>query len=163
MLPTLLLAAAAHASTDIGSENKFGIGAEFGTGTYVNVTGKFYFDDSMGISFRAGTSFSYHEIGGSFESDFYRGTWFDWADLPIFWYAGIDVGMYTLYGVYPEVGVGGGVGAALQFSDFPLEVFTTQGADFYPLNWCSAYYGAFNFGYGCGFGWRATVGARYYF
>lgn len=162
----LALAQLAQAGTDIGTEKTFGLGLAFGTGTYLNVNGKLWFNDTMGLAFHGGTMFVYHEIGAQIEGQIYRGEWFDWADMPIYWFVGIDAGLSTYYGgaVYPQVGVAGGAGAALQFSDFPLEAFVEPlGIDVYPLNYCSMATGTFVFGYGCGFGYRATAGGRWYF
>lgn len=165
MLTSLLLASTlAHAGSDIGEDKKFGIGAEFGNGTYVNVSGKYWLSEKNGISFHAGTLFVYHEVGARFESTFLKGEWFDWADLPIFWWAGADVGVYTGYGIFaPQAGVSGGAGAALQFSGFPGEAFVTAGLGVYPISWCSAYGNFAGFNAGCWIQGRGTAGFRYYF
>lgn len=165
MLTSLLLASTlAHAGSDIGTDKKFGIGAEFGNGTYVNVSGKYWLSEKNGISFHAGTNFFYHEVGGRFESTIIKGEWFDWADLPIFWWAGVDVGVYSYLGyTSPQAGAAGGAGAALQFSSFPGEAFVTAGLGIYPLNYCGGLGGYPGFYAACWFQGRGTAGFRYYF
>lgn len=163
MLTALVLSGLANAS-DIGTDRMFGLGAEFGNGTYINVSGKYWFNEKSGLSFHGGTSFYYHEIGARFESNFIKGEWFDWADLPIWWWVGADVGVGTSWGlVAPQVGPSGGAGAALQFNNFPGEAFVTVGLGVYPLSWCNSISPYSTFNAGCWIQGRGTLGFRYYF
>lgn len=163
MLTALVLSSLANAS-EIGTDRMFGLGAEFGNGTYVNVSGKYWFNEKSGLSFHAGTLFTYHELGARFESNIIKGEWFDWADLPIWWWVGVDVGAYTAYGlVAPQVGPSGGAGAALQFNGFPGEAFVTAGVGVFPVNYCGALSGYAGFAAACWIQGRGTAGFRYYF
>ena len=159
MLTALILAHAAHA-TEIGTVRKFGLGAEVGNGTYISVAAQYWLTEKSGISFHAGTSFGYHEVGARYESTFYTGEWFSWADLPIWWWAGADAGGFTGYGIFaPQLGVSGGAGAALQFANFPGEAYFTAGAGVFPVNYCSS----IGLGGLCWIQGRGTAGFRYYF
>jgi hypothetical protein len=161
MMMWIALAAPALAGSEIGTDRTVGVGVEAGNAAYANLSAKFWLGEMSGISLHAGTLFTYHEVGARYEGNFVKGEWFDWADLPIWWWVGADVGLYS-YGGYSAVQVGpsGGVGAALQFSSFPGEVFATTGIGVFPLNYCSGLGGA---GALCVVQPRGTAGFRYYF
>lgn len=164
LVPAISMTGVAHAGSDVGVDNKFGLGAEFGNGTYVNLSGKYYLSENAGISFHAGTLFVYHEVGAKFESNIIKGEWFDWADLPIFWWVGADAGLYSNAGYSAaQVGGSGGAGAALQFSGFTGEAFITAGLGVYPANYCGGLGGYSGFYAACWFQPRGTAGFRYYF
>jgi hypothetical protein len=161
VLTALVVSSLALADSEVGTKRKFGIGAEFGSGTYLNVSGKYWLGEKPGIAFHAGTSFIYHEVGARFEDTFYEGQWFDWADMPFYWWAGVDLGLYSYLGYSaPQVGVSGGAAAALQFTGFPGEAFVQAGLGLYPLNYCS---GLGGLGAACLVQGRGTAGFRYYF
>jgi len=157
MRSTLVLAGALFAAspafaTEIGSNAKFGIGAEVGYPTFANFSMKGWFNDSYGISARAGVGLDYFETAARFEGVAYRGQWFDWADLPLIWHVGFDFGFeYDNEIEDLQFGPEGGFGAALQFTSFNGEAFVQNGIGVYPVNvWSVVDY-------------RGTVGFRYYF
>ncbi|MEZ4240514.1 MAG: hypothetical protein R3F59_31040 [Myxococcota bacterium] len=157
LLPAL--SPAASAASEVGSEKPIGIGVEAGNAAYANLSAKFWLSDKAGISAHAGTLFVYHEVGARFEADFVEWS-FDWADLPMWWWVGADVGLYSNAGYSAvQVGPSGGIGAALQFADFPGEVFATTGLGVYPANYCSG----LGSGGLCVIQPRGTAGFRYYF
>lgn len=132
----LLALSLAHAQTDIGTTKKFGLGLETGN-TTIAVAGKYYFSPKMGIAFAGGTTFSYHAARAAIEGEIVHwGDKWSWGQLPLYWHAGLEGGAYTLpgYPAYARLGVGGGVGVALQFKKVPIELFTQAGLAFYPVN-----------------------------
>jgi hypothetical protein len=161
MMPALLalLSAAASAGSEIGTERTLGLGVETGNAAYANLSGKLWLNEKSGLSFHAGTLFVYHEVGARYEGNFHE--WeFEFADLPLWWWVGADVGLYSNAGYSAvQVGPSGGIGAALQFTAFPGEVFVTTGLGVYPANYCS---GVGNSGL-CLVQPRGTAGFRYYF
>lgn len=161
MISLLLASSLALADSEIGTDRKFGLGVEVGNGTYLNVSGKYWLSEKTGIAFHAGTAFWYHEVGGRFEMVVYEGHWFDWADVPIWWFAGVDAGLYTATYTAPQVGITGGAAAALQFAKFPGEVFVQAGLGIFPVNYCSALSPLA--GATCIVQGRGGAGFRYYF
>jgi hypothetical protein len=163
MIPLLLATTVAQAGSEVGEVRKFGLGGEFGNGTYLNVSGKYWLSDASGVSFHVGTLFVYNEVGARFESNFLEEE-LDWADLPVWWWVGADVGLYGSRGYSAaQVGVSGGAGAAFQFTDFPGEAFLTAGVGVFPVNYCSGLGGYSGFYAGCWIQPRGTAGFRYYF
>lgn len=159
MLTALLLSSTVFA-TEIGTSKKFGIGIASGA-HYFSITGKYYLDEKSGISCYIGNSWLYQGLRANYEREFYPvGNW-GWANLDLYWAAGLDLGLWTYYGNYPAVfGVGGGIGADLQFEDIPLSIFGDVGVGLYPVN---AYDSIGKFaGFGL-FAPRTALGARFYF
>ncbi|MEQ1501826.1 MAG: hypothetical protein ABMB14_06330 [Myxococcota bacterium] len=160
---TAALVGVAQAGSEIGTDRTLGLGAEVGNGTYLNLSGKVWLSEPAGISFHAGTLFTYHEVGARFEDNFLDFE-FDWADLPVWWFVGADLGLYSALGYSAaQVGATGGVGAALQFTSFPGEAFVTTGVGVFPVNYCSGLNGYSGFYAGCWIQPRGTAGFRYYF
>ena len=168
----LLALSLAHAQTDIGTPKKFGLGLESGTSAFA-LAGKYWFGPKTGIAFAAGTSITFHAGRAAFEGEIVHwGDKWSWGQLPMYWHGGVDFGAYTIpgYPMYPRLGVGGGIGAALQFKKFPLELFSQVGAAFYPLNgYCldvtaplSAALGV-DLSAACYVGLTGAAGARWYF
>lgn len=130
MLTALLLASSfAHAGSDVGDSKKFGIGVATGA-PLAAFTGKYWFNDKSGLAFYAGTAIVYHTARASFQSNIH--TWgesWSWGQLPLYWHVDAEAGVYTVpgYTVAPTLGVGGGVGVALQFQKVPAEVFVEAG------------------------------------
>jgi hypothetical protein len=164
LLTALLLASNFAHATEVARGKQFGIGPSATGDTIISVTGKYWFNEKMGLSFHAGTSGAYHGARGSIEGEFVEfGDW-PFARFAMYWAAGIDAGVNTAFTLAPEVGVGGGVGVTLQFHDVPAEVFVDAGLSVYPLNYCTI--NACGFGYGFGYGLvqlRPAVGGRWYF
>lgn len=161
MISLLLASSLALAESEVGTDRKFGLGLEFGNGTYVNVSGKYWLSEKIGIAFHAGTSFAYHEVGGRFEMVVYEGHWFDWADVPIWWFAGVDAGVLTAFYTAPQFGITGGAAGALHFAKFPGEAFVQAGIGIFPVNYCSGISALA--GAACVVQGRGTAGFRYYF
>jgi hypothetical protein len=167
-MTTLLIALVSLVSaTEVGDTRKFGLGAEFGNGTYLNLSAKQWTSDTTGIAAHIGTNFFYHEAGARFEKTFLKGEdWVDFAEIPVWWWVGADVGYYNIYGYSGvQVGGSGGVAAAVQLHDSPVEVFSQAGIGVFPLNYCSnlaAYYGT-AVSAACMVQGRGTAGVRYYF
>ncbi len=170
----LLALSLAYAQTEIGTTKKFGLGLESGSNT-VGLAGKYWFGPKTGIAFAAGTSpgAGFHAGRASFEGEFVHwGDKWSWGQLPMYWHGGVDFGAYIVpgYPTYPRLGVGGGVGAALQLNKYPLEFFSQVGLAFYPLNgYCVDVTAPLSAALGidvsvfCYVGLTGAAGARWYF
>lgn len=133
MLTALVLSSFAYA-TDVGVIKKFGIGIATGP-MGISATGKYYLNQKMGISAYIGSSVQYQGLRANFEMEFLEPADWDFARLGLYWDAGVDLGIWTWYGLNAGiVGVGGGVGAELQFHEVPASVFVDVGIGLYPVN-----------------------------
>lgn len=162
MLVALLLSSWAHA-TEVAIDKKFGIGVSTGY-PYLNVTGKYYFNDKAGIAGYLGTTGSYQSLRAAYQSEIAEMANWDWARFPIYWQAGVEVGLWTPgYGYAGgQLGVFGGIGVALQFHEVPAEVFGEVSLGVTPLNqYC---HDADIVADGvCWLGGGITAGGRWYF
>ena len=132
----LLAFSLAHAGTDIATTKKFGIGAATGS-ALINVTGKYYLGPKNGLAFFAGTSFTYHDLRASYQGDFVHwGENWNWGQIGMYWHVDAQFSMYTVpsFPVYPSLGLGGGIGADMDFQKIPLQIFTEFGLGIYPLH-----------------------------
>ncbi len=168
----LLALSLAHAQTDIGTTKKFGLG--IGTGpTTIALTGKYFFNEKSGLAFFAGTSFVSHQARVAYQSNIHSwGDNWSWGQLPLYWHVDVEGGLdaYPGYAGYPRLGVGGGVGVALQFKKVPIEVYADVGIGVYPVNgYCSAVAAdaaaltGIDVSAGCWIGGMGGGGARWYF
>ncbi|GDX80009.1 hypothetical protein LBMAG42_18200 [Deltaproteobacteria bacterium] len=144
MLLLALTLSSAHADTDIASVKKFGLGLSTGP-ALITVTGKYYFGEKAGLAFWAGTSGNFHNARVAYQGEIVHwGDDWSWGQMPLYWHADLDVGIYSdpfVYAgtVFPNVGVGGGVGIALQFKKTPIEVFVDAGLQIVPVHgYCGA-------------------------
>lgn len=163
MLLALLLATSPAGATDVGINNKFGIGVSTGY-PYLNVTGKYYLKDSAGIAVYLGSAFSYQDLRGAWQSEITELANWDFARFPLYWQAGADLGLSTPgYGyVGARLGVFGGAGVALQFHEVPIEVFGELAAGVYPVNAYCHSADVVSDGV-CWIGITSTAGGRWYF
>jgi hypothetical protein len=150
-------------ATEVGKGKVFGIGATTGYPA-IAVTGKYYLNQKTGIAAFLGTTVFYHQLQVEYQSEFLEIHDWDFARFPIYWFAGLDLGLTSLvngsldFTLYPKIGVIGGVGVALQFHDVPAEVFVESGLGIYPLNGCDGFYYA-----ACLPGVMGHAGGRWYF
>lgn len=135
MLYALLLSSSFAHATEVAIDKKFGLGVATGV-PYLNVTMKYYLNDKSGIAAYAGSSILYHDLRAAWQSEFVEAANWSWARLPIYWQAGIDVGLWTASYGYASgrLGVFGGAGGALQFHNVPAEVFVEASIGVFPVN-----------------------------
>lgn len=161
---SLLLLSGLALATEVGKTELFGIGASTGWPGAISVTGKYYFNQKIGLAAFLGTSVVVSGLQAQVEGEFYEIKDWSWARLPLLWFAGVDLGITSYHngrlddGIYPHIGAYGGVGAALQFHSVPAEVFVQAGIALYPVNGCSG------FAYGlCLANGVGRAGGRWYF
>ena len=167
VLAALLGVGLAHAGSEIGDERRFGLGLESGA-TLIGLSGKYWFNDRMGLTAVIGTSFVLQEGRLGFESQIRRyGESWSFAQVPLYWHVGVEFAEATVAWTGTRVGVDGGVGAAFQLAKVPVEVYAQGGLAVYPVNTaCQAKYAADGIdepGVLCAVGVRIGLGARYYF
>jgi hypothetical protein len=160
VLTALAFVAFAQAS-DVGTVKKLGLGVATGP-FFASVTGKYYLSDKVGISAYLGTNGFYHGIRANFEMEFVEFHEWDFGRLDMYWDAGVDAGLYTSVfytslGYGGELGVGGGVGVELQFSNVPASVFVDAGLGIHPI--C----GSLSLSGFCLVQGRGAAGGRWYF
>jgi hypothetical protein len=147
-------------ASDVATTKKLGVGVA--TGPFaISATGKYYLSDKVGISAYLGTSGVYHGLRANFEMEFWPIHDWNFGRLDMYWDAGVDAGLWTYFGYTgAQVGLGGGVGAELQFEKVPASVFVDVGLGVYPLNLCSGYGAYAGF---CLVSPRGAAGGRWYF
>lgn len=144
MFFALLFSGLALASqTEVGNGKNFGLGFQLGAPT--TFTGKLWFNDASGGSFHVGTWFgSYFEGRVQYEQRFVQfGDW-NFADLGMYWAAGISTHYWIWAGNEFQIGVCGGVGAEMRFKEVPAAVFLETevgvnilGFEYYPVTFTS--------------------------
>ena len=144
MLTSLLLLSHFAHATDIGTDKKLGLGVAFGD-PYISFNMKYWLNEKSGLTANIGTNIFYSEVRVGYESNIHTfGEDWGFAQLPLYWFGAVDVGLYTPgFRAYPRFGVGGGAGVALQFEDVPAEVFATAGLSVGYTGGCSDVYGGF--------------------
>ena len=150
MLATLvlLLCLSANAETpEVGHGKNFGIGVQLGAP--ITFTGKYWMNEQGGVAFHAGTSFGlYYEGRVQYERQFVQfGDW-DFADLGMYWHAGVASRFWTIPTISNEFSLGpsGGVAGEMRFKSVPAAVFLEVGTAIYVLghnySWWSYSYAA---------------------
>jgi hypothetical protein len=138
---------ASAATTEVGHGKNFGIGVQMGSP--VTVTGKYWMDDQGGVAFHAGTWFGFYNEGRvQYERQFVQfGDW-DFADLGMYWHAGVFARLWTLTGYESlfSLGPSGGVAGEMRFKEVPAAVFLEAGSAVMVLghdhSWLSLNYAA---------------------
>jgi hypothetical protein len=137
-------------ATDVGRNNKFGLGLTVGLPSAV--TGKYWLNEKSGITGYVGTSVGLaYGLRVQYDMEFVELTDLEWSRMALHWFAG---GQTFIAGDLLLLGGVGGVGFDMQFHDFPLEVFAEAGAVVGPRG---------NGAGGVFVGGAGVTGARWYF
>ncbi len=132
MLLSLLLALSTAQATEVGTSKTFGIG--FQGGYPATFTGKYWINDAGGVSFHVAASAFYLEGRAQVEQRFYDiGNW-SFADLALYWDAGVSTRLWTTTSGGLSVGPTGGVGAEMRFHAVPAAVFAETNFQYYLLD-----------------------------
>ncbi len=157
-LALALVIDSAHATTEVGTVRKLGIGAASGNG-FISATGKYWFKPNLGVTAYVGNGGLLQQFRANFEMDLFTVRDTDFGRFDMYWLAGIDAGVWLFPGFASgKVGFGAGLGVDLKFHDSPLDAFVDVGLGGYPLDYCATSVPLF-----CYLQPRADVGVRYYF
>ncbi len=130
MWTSLLFALATAQATEVGTAKTFGLG--FQGGVPATFTGKYWFNDLGGVSFHVGTVAAvYLEGRVQIEQRFFDiGNW-SFADLALYWNAGVSTRSWLGSSTGLSIGPTGGVGAEMRFHTVPAGVFVETDAQYY--------------------------------
>jgi hypothetical protein len=133
MLLSMLLALSTAQATEVGTAKTFGLG--FQGGYPVTFTGKYWLNDGGGVAFHVGASTAlYLEGRVQVEQRFYDiGNW-PFADLALYWDAGVITRLWTTTSGGLSLGPTGGVGAEMRFHAVPAAVFAETNVQYYLLD-----------------------------
>ena len=132
MLLSMLLALSTAQATEVGTSKTFGLGLQ--GGYPATFTGKYWVNDLGGVAFHVGTVATYLEGRVQVEQRFYDiGDW-SFANLGLYWNAGVSARSWTSSGTDVSIGPTGGVGAEMRFHVVPAAVFVETDAQYYVLD-----------------------------